>query len=1769
MSSCARACKAQADCAGFAFNSRSNACFPKSAMDQSSPYEGAFSAFKLYSPIEQQRAAEQRAAVLQGLREEDFTAAFKQAENLGLRFPTSGAAVDDLIAAAQSAPSAAALRWVAEAVVLSDRGDLWLDYARRLLQQDAKGSARRRAHENAFAASLNSYLRSQEVTAQATSLMTAAEALEQLGRGHAGLGLLRLAADLGNTPQIAARLDAAIDKYGFRVTGSRVESDSASPRICVEFSEDLSKTGVVYGDFVKLADPRLVAESEERELCIDGVEHGSRYRLTLRRGLPAETGETLAKDVVLTHYVRDRSPSVRFSGRSYVLPKGDQIAVPVETVNATNLDLRLRRVSDRNLLRTLQEDYFARPLSQWQEEQFVSDIAEEIWTGTAEVAHDLNQSVTTRLPLQEALGDQPVGIYALSAQVPGADPYENPAATQWFVLTDLGLSTMLGSDGLHVQVQGLSDAMARPGVQVRLISNANAVLGTAVSGSDGYAHFDAGLTRGQGAAAPAVVMAQTSEDDAGEVDFAFLSLRDAAFDLSDRGVEGREAPGPVDVFLTTDRGAYRAGEVIHATVIARDPDAQALPGVPLIAVLTRPDGVEYTRLVSDKGVVGGHVFSLPVGDTAPRGTWRLSILSDPKASALASQQILVEDFLPERIDFTQALVAEVDQQLRPGASSPLQIEARYLFGAPGRDLSVEGEVTLRPADQIAGWDGYHFGRYDEVITPQSRYFGGVRTDEAGIAAVSVTLPDIDAMGQPLVAEVTTRLADGAARPVERELAVALQPDGPMIGLKPMFEDVVGDGDAARFSVIALAQDGTAQDMLVRWTLNRVETRYQWYQLYGNWNWEPMTRRKRVATGEAMLRAAEPLVLEQPVDWGRYELVVEHQGVPYVAASTDFYAGWYVPDAGADTPDQLDVFLDRDSYQPGDTARLRLVTRAAGTALVSVMSNRLISRQMVEVPAGETVIPLTVGSDWGSGVYVSAMVVQPLTGKADQTPARALGLAHATVTRPGQELQVAVNVPDVARPRTTQLATVEVKGATPGEDVWLTLAAVDLGILNLTGFHSPDPSAHYYGQRRLGMELRDLYGRLIETGNGALGQVRSGGDAGAGLRLQSPPPTQDLMAVFSGPVKIGADGLAEVPIALPAFNGTVRLMAVAWSQSAVGQAEQDMLVRDPIVVSASAPRFLAPGDTSRVQIDITHADGPAGSVEMAARVVGGGLILGDMPESLELAEQGSQSLILPVEALAIGDPEIELTLTTADGDTLIQTLRLPVRANDPVIATTRRFRLGAGDSFLFSSDVFTGLRPGGARAMMSAGPLARFDVPGLLNGLDLYPYGCTEQVTSRAMPLLYLSSVAQAAGLGDGPRVAAKIESAIEQVLTRQASNGGFGLWRAESGDFWLDAYASDFLSRARTQGYHVSDTRFRQALDNLRNRVNYAPDFDNGGEDIAYALLVLAREGEAAMGDLRYYADVKAAHFATPLAVAQIGAALAAYGDQRRADQMFARAATILQQNDPDPRLWRVDYGSQRRDQAGVLALASEAGSQAVNIRDLSARLVGDGRALSTQESAWTLMAAHALVENAEDPGILINGQPADGPLVELLEGGQQRDPLALTAASGKEVDITLTTLGVPLIAAPAGGTGYSIERSYYSMEGKPLMADQFAVGDRFVTVLRVEPFEPTGARLMINDPLPAGIEIDNPNLLRSGDLSGLDWLSLSEARHVEFRSDRFLAAVDLRRGRGGEAGAPVTLAYVARTVAPGLFHHPAASVEDMYRPEYRARTATGRVQVR
>ncbi|RVP10648.1 alpha-2-macroglobulin family protein, partial [Sinorhizobium meliloti] len=707
---------------------------------------------------------------------------------------------------------------------------------------------------------------------------------------------------------------------------------------------------------------------------------------------------------------------------------------------------------------------------------------------------------------------------------------------------------------------------------------------------------------------------------------------------------------------------------------------------------------------------------------------------------------------------------------------------------------------------------------------------------------------------------------------------------------------------------------------------------------------------------------------------------------------------------------------------------------------------------------------------------------------------------------------------------------------------------------------------YFGQRRLGLEMRDLYGRLIDGSLGATGRLRTGGDGGQ-MPLQGSPPTEKLVAFFSGAIKLDAEGMANMRFDIPQFNGTARIMAVAWTKSGVGHAVKDVVIRDPVVVTASLPKFLAPGDRAELRLDIANADGPAGDYQLQVTTNGPVTVEQTAAEMVNLDASGKSALTLPLAGQYSGDGLVTVRLSNAAGLSLEQTLNIPVRPAALPVTQRHVVNVAAGSSLTVDEQLLADSLLQGASVSLNITRSAAFDIPALLMTLDRYPYGCAEQTTSRALPLLYLSELAKQAGLGDDEGVKKRVQEAIYRVLAYQSSAGSFGLWSPGSGDLWLDAYVTDFLTRAREQKFDVPEQSMVQALENLQNALSYETNVKDRGNEIAYALYVLARNRKAAISDLRYYADAMLGDFPTPLAKAHIAAALALYGDARRSQDIFAAAAN-MSTGLVNVSLARSDYGSSLRDGAAVLALAAESRPVPPIIPELSrvvAREWQQARYTSTQEQSWMLLAARAIQGGDEDMRIEVNGAARTGSYAARMTGDALIEhPVVIRNEGTDAVSAVVTTVAAPAQSLSAGGEGFTIERSYYTLDGTAANVSEARQNERYVVVLKVTETNDWPSRVLITDLLPAGFEIDNPSLVDSAQLSNFEWIGEVQAAHTEFRSDRFVAAFDRSTGDNRE----ITLAYVVRAVTPGTYDHPAANVEDMYRPQFSARTATGRMEV-
>lgn len=1691
----------------------------------------------------------------------------------------------------------------------------WIGLAKALLaiKPDPDKSETYDLPVNASGAAYRAYTLAADQGLKARALAVLGDAMQRRSYWRPAIDALKASLSLTEVAEVRDAYEKLRAEHGFRMTDYSTDGDAAQPRICIQFSENLSRGQTDFAKFVAVngRDPQSVA-AEGNQLCIDGVEHGQRYEVQVRAGLPSDVNEPLAKQVTLAVYVPDRKPMVHFTGKSYVLPTRGQNGIPLVAVNTNKVGIEVYRIGDRSLANALNEGNLDRQLQGYQLEELKSRTGSLVYKGELEIPSKLNAEVTAAFPVSEAIGELKPGAYAMIARPAeqSADDNWREQATQWFIISDLGLTAFSGDDGVHAFVRSLASAEPITDAAVRLVARNNEVLATAKTDKNGYVRFDAGQSKGEGGNAPAILVAENATGE-----YAFLDLTSNAFDLSDRGVKGRDAPGPLDGYLYTERGVYRPGEEVNVTALVRDATGAAAT-LPTTLIVVRPDGVEHGRYPLTETELGGRTLRLALGGGAMTGTWRARLHADPNADAITQVSFLVEDYVPERLDMTLTEGAGV---LAPEETKTIDVAGRFLYGPPAADMALEGDIVVKPsAKDLEGFAGYRFGQADETVSPVRQPLENLpATDAQGKAALAVALPAVTKTAKPLEANVIVRLREAGGRTIERSITVPVNLGEPRIGIKPLFEtSALGEGEKANFEVVLLDGNGKAAAGSLDWNLVRLDSSWQWYRRDGYWTYESQTITRKIGNGKVDVAAGTPAAISADVDYGRYRLEVSSSETGGTLSSVVFNAGWYTSGETAESPEMLDVALDKATYQVGETAKLRIAAKQGGKALVTVLGNGLLSTQEVELPKGGGDVNITVGDNWGPGAYATALLYRPMDEVAKRMPSRAIGVRWIGVDQSKRTLKVSLPTEAKVKSATELAIPVKVEGLEAGEEARVTVAAVDVGILNLTRYQVPAPEAHFYAQRKLALELRDFYGRLIDGMRAERGKLRSGGDGMENPGLQGSPPVEETVSYYSGIVTVGPDGTANVTFALPSFNGTVRVMAVAWTKSKVGHGTGDVIVRDSLALTASAPRFLTLGDEALVDLSLHNVDGPAGTynAKLFDQTEGEKSLA---EKAIDLKDGERKSHQVKFKPADVGLRTYDVRISGPAGIDVSRRLTIDVKPPAGDIKRTTVASLAAnGGKLTLSKDLVAGLIRNRTRVNLSVGPAATMDVPGLLTALDRYPYGCAEQTVSRALPLLYANVVAASIGIGADKELKERVNGAITRVFDMQDSSGAFGSWGPGNADLWLTSYVTDFLTRARELGYDVRQLPFNQALDRLQNFALNGEDFTSGGEDRAYALYVLARNGRTPVGELRYYADTRLDRFTTPLAKAQIGAALAMVNDKERAETAFKAALDVFAEQDK-LRLARSDYGSDIRDGAALVTLASEAGivkSETPRLVTVISKAYLARNYTSTQEQAWMLLAAHALGEQAKGAKLAVNGTSVTGSVIRALSADELEQGITIENGGDTATDAVVTVIGASLTPEPAISKGFKIERSYYTLEGEKVDLEsatggksEIAQNERLVAVVKIESDEAAG-RVLLVDRLPAGLEIENPRLVDSGDIATLDWLKTKRRpEHTEFRDDRFVAAFDLwasessssdsdsgdnsessasdsdssDEGNSDTATAPeakkagpapaatATVAYIVRAVTPGAFVHPAATIEDMYRPERYARSGAGTLVVK
>ncbi len=1609
----------------------------------------------------------------------------------------------------------------------------------------------------------------------------------------------------------ASAPSAALDKT-FALVATSADSRDTRTALVLQFNRMLVATQA-FDDLIAVTGPKGEVISGGWSLADDGkslrfpfVQPDTRYVVQVRAGLLAVDGHSLGQEFKRDVFSGNLPPAVAFASHGSVLPARGTRGLPLVSVNVHDADVEFFRVHDdalsdlfcaypRNGQRSTYDlDHEVRsyntcgPRSAGGEEDGkriarpLTEIADSVYANHYTLGGAANARTVTYLPVQDIAQLTQAGVYV--AVVKAGGTFKGNYDTATFFVSDLGLHLRVYRDNVLLHVASLRDGAPVNGVSINIRDASGRSKLKGSSDANGNALLAYKMQ------ADDVLVARRGKD------VSVLAFNQPALDVSNFDITGRRQ-APFAVYAWSGRDLYRPGETLRASALLRDYDGKPLPAQSLFVRVKQPDGRTLAEQRIEPQKLNYFELRQLLPADAPTGLWQLEFRLDPASKdSVQAFPFHVEEFLPERL---KVEVSSPQQQLGPGDSLQLKVASSYLYGAPAdgnrftAKLLVTPEVHPLPrlADTFFGNPLVELPKaVDDVVD--------AKLDAQGVLEQTVNLPaDIKPVA-PLAVKLSGSVYESGGRAVTRLLSRTYWPAAELVGVRPLFDPKQGAAseNLAGFEIMranAAGQLLAGAHLQVR--LQRELRDFYWMSAHDD-GWESSASQRLQLIEEKLVDVAAGKVarVEFPVQWGSYRLEVFDPATKLTTVFP-FFAGysWDDENLGKEArPDKVKLALDKARYRAGDTLKVTVTPPHAGPGVLLVESDHLLYSKNIDAKAGATfAIPVT--ADWErQDVYVTALVFRGGAATERSTPARAVGIAHVAMDRNDRRIPLQLTAPARMRPGNPLRVNVQATDLA-GKQAFVTLSAVDQGVLNITDYAVPDAWQWIFAQRALGVEAYDLYSRIIEAMDGALGKLRYGGDMSASalpkaIRLN---PKVAIVDLFAGPVAFDAQGKAALQVAVPDFNGSLRLSALAWSGERFGNADSSITVRAPLVVEPSTPRVMAAGDKAVISLDVKNLSGKDGVAKVT--VTGNAIIsIADATRSVSLKDGAGSVLSMPVTAhggAAVATVDIHAELNDYSVDRHFEFAVRPAWSQS--VSTTPLVLQGA-KAMRLDAAALAGLLPATVRAQLTLSTLPPLPYAAALRGLLDYAYGCIEQTTSKGYAALILDGqTAKALGapvMTDAARRSV-VQGALGRIASFQTSNGHFSFWGGTSPiETFTTPYVVEFMLDARDGGFVVPQDVLQKALQRLSD------DLLAGGHryysyehaehmrlaDAAYSGYVLARVNRAPLGTLRALFDNDRSQLVGPLPLAHFAVAFKLMGDNDRAQKAMTEAFARDKQ-----RPWYVgDYGSDLRDLALMVALAHtydmakpEYDTKLIDwARNATAHVRQRQQTdkdyrwswsyLSTQEQAAIARVARAFdAQNqaALDVAITVSGKtehPADTRVWSReLTAADLQAGVTLQPNSDAAVFATLDVAGIPQQAPAADASQIDVTRSYFTTDGKPWTGASLKEGDTLLVELTME------ARMDIpnalaTDLLPGGLEVENLNLGGGKGWSGvvIDGIDLeqhtsaADILHEEYRDDRYAAALNLQRG------SKARVFYIVRAVTPGTYTVPPPLVEDMYRPAVR-----------
>lgn len=1498
------------------------------------------------------------------------------------------------------------------------------------------------------------------------------------------------------------------------------------------------------------------------------------YKITLKAGLRSKEGEKLEADQVKDVRTNSFAPRFVFKSKSRYLPGALQGQIAWEAVNVDAVEFEVRQVFPQNLHQWLSSGEYA-----------TDQVSEPVKTVTQKVKSRKNSvsQGTFSLNGMETLGK---GVFVIVAKPPkkttaresDGEGDEEASVPEYYrseydrtnvVVTNLTVVAKRGQQDAKVWVMDTRSLEPVKGATVDLVATSNRKLDScSTSGSSAECELKwKKLENTQ----PYALIVKTGKD-MSYVRFEDLTLPNDALHAGKR--EFNASVGQLDAYIYGERDLYRPGETLKLAAMVRNNKFEAVPKLPLRWTITNPRGKVVRESVSETSEFGIAQAEYPSSAASETGKYTVSVHSGKVL--LHEVGVMVEEFVPERI----GLKVQPAQDVVIGKGVvPFNISALYLFGPPVAGGSYKMSCTMRPAfREIPNRPGFATGVYSketvQTMTLDAKEGSldakGAAKDDCSYDTTNTKLAE----AYLVKAKVDVNEA-GSGRATTKFGQAYLASTDTLVGLK-----LAGSKDR-RISVQGGLFDfkGSPKSGKTTLKLKLFNLREHWYYTYGGYDsWKV----DEIITPTAVEKVVEvngnsfEATLDAPEGWGRWLVRAVDTKTGYTADLNTGYIGWYYSEHAtkgrAPEPSQLKVELSKKEASPGDKIDVMIEAPFAGRVLFAFETDRAIETRWVDVKK-----PGQVKIDWRvpnvlPNVYVTALLMKD-PNEADGKrfmPARAWGASSVSIVPAAQRLEVTVHHPEISESRKTVTLKLSnsMKTATQYE-----VAVVDEGILQMTDYSSPDPLKRFFEPRALGVASVETMGWTVAVQNTE--GKNPGGDQPGGNENKNMPVK--LVSFWFPAVKSDSSGRAEVQVPLPAFQGKVRVMAVAGGKSRMGSASSFMTVRDPLVLQSTLPRFLTQGDKFQFPVSVTNLSGKDQNVTVEVSP-GAMVAMTTVKQQVQVPNGQSKVLQFGVEVKGVNGMAAIGVKAFADKYNSTESFDLPVKASG--IEQTIRLSLDTKQDVTFASYFPKDWRNDYARVEASVSPMPYLNQMSHLETLIHYPYGCIEQTTSATMPLLVMGDLLQwvAPKKADATKLKDMVNRGISRVVSMQTASGGFGYWPGDGeANPWGTAYATHMLLDAKKLGYDVPANVLKSALDYLESYSRNSSyslastnrRYDNESEP--FALYVLAKGGRPVAQELREvvrtfkpvssqkWSGLRGENYFLLAAAAKL------LGDKDSMKAMNDEAVYAMQL--VGEREDAYTYWSPMRTDGLRLSVLEDINPKHPAVDTLAARVAGslatNDSYYSTQDIAWAVLALGKRLNGMKKPdaetlakiGLLLNGKRLNKSFEVVGAPGFYFEGPSLSTAKLQVADAPADK-GLFLYVKATGYTKtppdsrspLSVQRTFYNRDGTGLDALSIKQGDTvFVELMIQNNGDRQVKNVAIVDRVPAGFEIENPRLGKSEDLQ---WMKdVYKAEYQDLRDDRLQVFGDL---------APRSTQYVyysARAVTKGKFTAPAAFVEAMYDP--------------